>query len=118
VLAYYALGPSATPLMGEGLAVWVSGSYAGRTLDDWRGDVAVEPLVDLLGPKWLALAEQDKYPLAALVFEAAVAELGLEAVSTQLLGASADSWAERCAAAGTSPAKLEQRLVASIRGGE
>jgi hypothetical protein len=118
VLAYYALGPAATPLLGEGLAVWVSGSYAGRTLDDWRGDVTVEPLVDLLGPRWLALAEQDKYPLAALVFEAAVAEVGLAAVSTHLLGASADAWAQRCAAAGTSPAKLEQRLVASIRGGE
>ena len=51
VLAHAAWGPAGTPLVGEGLAVWVAGQYGGSSLADWRARVDRRAAVaTLLGP--------------------------------------------------------------------
>ena len=57
VLAAEAWGPAGTPLLGEGLAVWASGSYAGVPLAEWRKKVQRRAIRDLLGPQFRKLPE-------------------------------------------------------------
>jgi len=103
VLGYHAVGPAATPLVGEGMAVWVAGSYGGKTLAQWNVTLAPGEVTDLLGPGWMKAAEQHKYPRAAAAFGLAVDAVGLDEVGTHLMTATAETWAERRKAAGLSP---------------
>jgi hypothetical protein len=109
VLGYYAVGPAATPLMGEGMAVWVSGSYGGKSLAQLRDAVEPVAIERLLGPQWAKLPEQHKYPLAATAFEAAVKTVGLPEVGEHLMSATPATWSAACAAAGTTPEVLDAK---------
>ncbi len=112
VLGYYAWGPAGTALLGEGLAGWVAGAYAGKTLDQWGNELPRDAKVaPLLGPGWAKLSEAAKYPLAGLFVEVALAEVGPEAVRDHLLGATPETWARACRAAGSTPERLQAALT-------
>lgn len=112
VLAYEAWGPAGTSLVGEGVAVWASGRYAGLRLDQWKTTLRDRaPIAELLGPAFRTLPENRTYPVAGLLVEAAIAQVGLAGVRDHLLGASGATWDAACAAAGTSAERL-QRAVA------
>jgi hypothetical protein len=112
VLAYEAWGPAGTSLVGEGLAVWASGRYAGTRLDQWKATLRdPAPIAELLGPAFRKLPENRTYPVAGLLVEAAIAQVGLAGVRDHLLGATGATWDAACAAAGTSTERL-QRAVA------
>lgn len=111
LLAYEAWGPAGTSLLGEGLAVWVSGRYAGRPLAEWRQRLpAHPPVAALLGPGFRAAPEATAYPVAGLLVEAAVARVGLAGVRDHLLGADADGWEDACVRAGATATELEATL--------
>ncbi len=114
VLAYYGYGPAGSALMGEGLAVWVSGQYAGRSIASWTRSMRPISIATLLGPGWMKQNEADKYPLAGLVVEVAIAQVGLTRVLEHLLGANVETWDASCARAGTTPAKLERGVRAAL----
>jgi hypothetical protein len=114
LLAYAAWGATASPLLGEGLAVWVSGKYALKPIDDYRAELAKgrrSTILDLLHPKaFRSVPEQASYPLAGLLFDALVTTVGADKVREHLLGATHVTWAEACQRAGTSPEALEKAL--------
>jgi hypothetical protein len=115
VLGPDAWGPAPTPMLAEGLAVWVAGGYAGRTLEEVRPEIAGtgrSPIVVLLEPRaFRSIAEGVGYPLAGLLVDALVTELGARTFATHLLGATADRWDEACGAAGTSAKAVEDALA-------
>ncbi|MCX4242971.1 hypothetical protein [Paraliomyxa miuraensis] len=115
VLGPDAWGPAPTPMLAEGLAVWVAGGYAGRTLEELRPEIAGtgrSPIVVLLEPRaFRSIAEGVGYPLAGLLVDALVTELGASTFTTHLLGATADRWDEACRAAGTSAGAIEDALA-------
>ena len=112
LLAYDAFGPTGTSLIGEGLAVWVSGQYGGGRLDDWELSLGQHPPVrELLGPLFRKTNERIAYPTAGLFVKTAVELVGREAVTTHLLGATAATWDSACKAAGTTAELLEQALA-------
>lgn len=116
VLAAARLGPAGSPLFGEGLAVWVSGEYGGKSLDQWRRELA-EPIPsadELLGPRFRALPEATSYPLGGLLVEMLVKEVGREPVLRTLYGAGAFEWRQACERAGTSPQRVELALRAAL----
>lgn len=115
VLAYYGYGPAGSALMGEGVAVWVSGGYRGRSIAAWKSQMQYIPIATLLGSGWRNIPEQNKYPVAGLVVQVAVANLGRDKALRHLLGASVHNWDAACAKAGTTPAKLEARVRAAQR---
>lgn len=114
VLGHEAWGPAGSPLLGEGLAVWVSGRYGGRSLEQYRPEIAKtgrSKIVELLHPKgFRSIPEAVSYPLAGLLVEALVATVGADNVREHLLGASQLTWAEACERAGTTPEALEDAL--------
>lgn len=111
VLAYASWGPAATPLLGEGLAVYVSGYYGGVPLEQWAGRVeAGVSIAELLGPAFRARPENETYPVAGLLVAAAVEQVGLEQVRAHLYGASPQTWAEACERAGTSADALARAV--------
>jgi|GEM_PF-1715686 len=111
VLAYYGVGPPASALMGEGLAVWAAGSYAGKPLAELRTkDVLAQDPKALLGPAFRRAPEHLAYPFAGLLFDAAVSTAGLPAVVEHLLPATPDTWDAAVTAAGTTPAALRAAL--------
>ena len=112
VLTYEAWGAAGTPLLGEGIAVWASGTYGGVPLEAWPGRLSGEmpPLADLLGAQFRRLPEPAAYPLAGLLVDVAVKKVGVAGVRDHLYGATASTWAEACRAAGTSAPELEQAL--------
>ena len=115
VLGYYGWGPAGTPLLGEGLAVWVAGGYQGKTLSQWRGQLTTPPsLEQLLGTGWKQIPEATKYPLAGLFVEAALAEVGATNLRDHLLSAAPDSWSEACARAGTTAQALQAALARKL----
>ncbi|MCB9718288.1 MAG: hypothetical protein H6712_30840 [Myxococcales bacterium] len=120
VLAPDAWGPASTPMLAEGLAVWVAGGYGGRTLEEIRPEIAAtgrSPIVVLLRPRaFRSIAEGVGYPLAGLLVDALVTELGPRAFATHLLGATAEHWDEACRAAGTSPEAVEDALARRLAG--
>ncbi len=107
VLAYAAWGPAGTPLIGEGLAVWVTGSYGRDSLAVWKPTLASHPALSDLLAHFAELPERTTYPLAGLLVSVAVRDLGLAAVREHLLAASVADWAEACRAAGTTSEALE-----------
>jgi len=112
ILAYAAYGAAGTPLLGEGLAVWVSGQYGGGSLDNWEQSLGKHPsLRDMLGPIFRKTAERVAYPSAGLLVKTAVELVGREAVTTHLYGATASTWDTACRAAGTTSDLIEQALA-------
>jgi len=109
VLAYHAFGATRSPLLGEGLAVWASGRYAGRDLEAWKQDVpaAVPAVKHLLGGTFRKLPEQVSYPLAGIFVATLVEAVGLETFSAQLYPSGPDDWEAACERAGTTAADLE-----------
>ncbi len=109
LLTYDRWGVAGTPLLGEGVAVWVSGQYGGVLLPDWPGRLPAEGLAvaDLLGVRFRQLPEARTYPLAGLFVEAAVAQVGLDRFRDHLYGATAATWDAACGRAGTTPQDLE-----------
>lgn len=81
ILATEAFGAAGSPLWGEGLAVWASGGYGGRSLQDWRLDPPrVEgDIVELLGANFTRLPEHHSYPIAGLLVDDMIRRHGLEA---------------------------------------
>ncbi|HTM21631.1 MAG TPA: hypothetical protein VL172_14015, partial [Kofleriaceae bacterium] len=108
-----AWGAPGSILFGEGVAVWASGTYAGKTLEQWRPSVKRRPILDLLGPGALRVPEPELYPLAGLFVEAVVRTVGLAHLPA-LFGATAADWPAACKAAGTTPEALEQALTAVL----
>jgi hypothetical protein len=110
-----AWGPAGTMLMGEGLAVWTSGAYAGTPLERLRTTVTARPpsgqLADLR--QFRQLPEATSYPLAGLVVGALVDAVGLDAVRDHLYGAGAAEWEAALARAGTSAAHVDQMISRS-----
>lgn len=107
VFASAAWGQPGTPLLGEGLAVWVSGQYGGKSLAEWRRAIKPGPLEGLLGNGFLSTPEPESYPRGGLLVEAAIKQVGLAGLREHLYGASAQRWADACTQAGTTPARLE-----------
>jgi hypothetical protein len=111
VLAYEAWGAAGTSLLGEGLAVWVSGQYGGKRLEEWRPTMARAPrFVDLLGAGFRAQPEHTTYPVAGLLVDAAAAQVGLENVRDHLFGATTATWEQAVVAAGTTSARLQSAI--------
>jgi len=111
VLAHAAWGAAGTPLMGEGLAVWVSGRYGGKTLSVWGASPPAWPPVEaLLGAGFRRLPERVTYPMSGLLVGAAVDQVGLEKVRRHLYGALPGEWKAACERAGTTSAALEAAL--------
>jgi len=112
VVGYDAWGPAGTPLLGEGLAVWAAGEYAGRRLETWRPLLPKKTpaVADLLGAGFRKLPEQQAYPLAGLLTGALIEMVGAGAFRTHLLPATATSWEAACESAGTTPSKVEAQL--------
>jgi hypothetical protein len=109
VLAYDSWGGPGTPLFGEGVAVWASGSYGGVPLNEWKRRVQqpVPTVVELLAKSFRQLPENRSYPLAGILFEVAVEKVGLANVRQHLYGATASTWESACRASGTTPQALE-----------
>jgi hypothetical protein len=115
ILTYEAWGSAGSALLGEGVAVWASGTYGGKTLDAWKSSIRKRhTVVELLGGTFRALPEAETYPLAALLVEAAVKDVGLAKLRDHLYAATASTWAEACEKAGTNPSALERALTALI----
>lgn len=115
LLAYARWGPAGSPLLGEGLAVWVSGRYGGRSIDDLRtarGEQAT--VVSLLGAGFRARPESETYPVAGLLVAALVDRLGLDAVR-ELYTATPTTWAAACKRAGIEPAEVDRLLTSATR---
>jgi hypothetical protein len=106
LLGRTAWGPPGSALLGEGLAVWVSGSYGGVGLEAWRTRAVRHPIGPLLGMGFFRAPEGESYPLAGLLVDAAVKEVGLNRMLEHLLPATWKTWAEACRAAGTTPEAL------------
>jgi hypothetical protein len=116
VLAYYAFGPPGSALLGEGLAVWVSGRYGGATLEEWRATLSdLPPLEPWLGPAWTEVEEKIKYPVAGLFAGWLVKKLGLPVVTRELYGATFESWPERSRAAGLDPARVNELFAGDMK---
>lgn len=129
LLAYAAWGPAGSSFMGEGLAVWVSGTYAGTPLAEFAREeraararaVGARPVPaapprarDLLGPAFRAAPERETYPLAGLFVQTAVALVGRDNLRAHLFGATAATWDAACRAAGTTPEALEEAFARTI----
>jgi hypothetical protein len=101
VLAAAAWGIAGSPLLGEGLAVWVAGGYAGVPLATWRERLGAHGVAaELLGPAFRKLPEAEAYPRGGLLVEDAVKEVGLAKVREHLYPATAATWVSACKKAG------------------
>lgn len=109
-----AWGPAGTPALGEGLAVWVADGYRGERLDVWAARMpSLSPAADLLPPRgFRSRPEAESYPLAGMLVEAAVAQVGLAGVRDHLYAATADDWDAACERAGTTTARLDAAVAA------
>jgi hypothetical protein len=107
-------GPAGSSLVGEGIAVWASGQYGGVSLADWPARLGERPLVSTLLPTavFRGKPEADTYPLAGLLVTVAVERVGLDNVRDHLFGATAETWADACRAAGTTAEALDAAVAA------
>jgi hypothetical protein len=107
-----AWGTPGSALFGEGLAVWASGSYGGVPLQECASRIPADlpPLSRLLGPQFRRFPEQSAYPLAGLLVDIAVKQVGLGGVRDHLYGATAATWEAACREAGTTSAVFERLL--------
>ncbi len=109
VLTTGAWGPAGSSLVGEGVAVWVAGQYGGVELGDWPRRLSrdVPPVVELLGPRFRQLPENQSYPLGGLLVGSTIRLVGLDAFRDHLYAASAATWEEACRRAGTTAKAVE-----------
>lgn len=109
VIAYEVFGAAGTALLGEGLAVWLSGRYGGTSLETLKKNLAGQKpgLKDLLGRRFNEMPEQQSYPLSGLFVDAAINKIGLQAFTQHLLGATSSTWESACKKAGTTSEELE-----------
>ena len=108
-------GASGSALLGEGVAVWASGTYQGVELDTWARRLPTAwPAAELLGARFRTLPEAEAYPMAGLFVGAAIQTIGLEGVRDHLYGASASTWTDACKRAGTDPRTLDHALARRI----
>jgi hypothetical protein len=109
-------GQAGSPLFGEGVAVWVSGQYAGVTLAEWNQKFdRTSKVIDLLGPAFRKLPEASSYPAGGLIVEAIIGEVGLAGLRDHLYGANALTWPAACVAAGTTADKLDAAIAALLK---
>lgn len=109
VLAPWSIVPAASPVFGEGLAVWTSGKYQGRALVDWKKTVAAKaPTVAELLAGMRKMPESVAYPLSGLLVDALVREFGWESFKEAFAGAGESTWTAACKTAGTTPEKVEE----------
>lgn len=92
--AFLSAGHPVSPLMGEGLAVWVSGQYGGMSLDEHATqlDFDKEQLIRMLSVDFRNYPESATYPLAGLMVGQLVDEFGLEAVLRDYYGTFPTEW--------------------------
>lgn len=107
-------GPAGTVLVGEGVAVWASGQYGGRSLADWQKKLTSRPsIVSLLPMKaFSSKPEPETYPFGGILVAAAVDLVGLAAVRDHLYEATPGTWADACKAAGTTAEALDAAVAA------
>jgi hypothetical protein len=115
VLAPHAWGPVSSPMMGEGIAVWAAGVYAGKSLEQLRPEIAKvgrSKIAVLMAPRaFRSIPEKYAYPIAGLLFDALVKTVGSEKIRAHLLGATPATWAEACQQAGTTPDGVEKAFA-------
>ncbi len=115
ILAYHAFGPVGTPLMGEGLAVWVAGQYAGTELAEWELRLGKHPPIrELIGAGFRKTPERVTYPTAGLLVQTMIALVGLEPVTKHILGATPSTWDAACKQAGTSAELIESAFERTL----
>lgn len=115
VLTVEAVGPIASPLVGEGLAVWASGGYQGRALGEWKKELLGKaPNVAELFAQFRKLPENVAYPLGGMFVDQLVREPGWDAFKGSLAGASAGTWTAACKSAGTAPEAIDAAWVKSF----
>ncbi|MBI5364873.1 MAG: hypothetical protein HZA53_16975 [Planctomycetes bacterium] len=108
LLTVEAVGPVASPLLGEGLAVWASGAYQGRPIGEWKQElVGKAPSVAELFLQFRKLPENVAYPLGGLFVDLCVREVGWAEFQKSLAGASPSKWGAACKSAGTSAEAIE-----------
>ena len=114
VLTGDAWGPAGTPALGEGLAVWVAGGYRAESLDAWAPRLPPPRAVGALLPprSFRSRPEAESYPLAGMLVDAAVAQVGLAGVRDHLYAAPVDDWSAACVRAGTTAARLDAAVDA------
>ncbi len=119
LLAYAAFGQAGTALLGEGIAVWASGSYADTPIAGFASALGTPlDLQGLLGAAFRKLPEREAYMHGGLLVQAAVKLVGIAKVGEHLLGADQEGWTEACAAAGTSAEALQAAYEASFAKGQ
>jgi hypothetical protein len=107
--------PPGSPLFGEGVAVWIAGGYAGKSLAELRTTTPKQgPIKELLGSKFRKLREVDAYPIGGILVEIAVQQVGLANVRDHLYGATTATWDEACKRAGTTAETLDAALAAAL----
>ena len=107
-------GPAGSSLLGEGIAVWASGQYGGTSLADWQRKLDDRPSVASLLPvkAFRARPEAETYPFGGLLVTVAIEIVGLDAVRDHLFGATTETWADACKAAGTTAEALDAAVAA------
>lgn len=107
-------GPAGSPLLGEGIAVWTSGAYGGVSLADWQHALDVRPPAASLLPVkvFRGKPEAETYPFGGLLVTVAIEQVGLDAVRDHLFGATTETWADACKAAGTTAEALDAAVAA------
>lgn len=103
-------GAPGTALLGEGIAVWVAGQYAGTEVADLTAKTKMRPVPDLLGKGSFETDEADRYAFGALLADVAIETVGLQKTIAHLYPATPATWADACKAAGTSAEALEAAL--------
>ncbi len=107
--------PAGSSLLGEGIAVWTTGGYAGQPLGSFKGKVKPRPIKELLASKtFRSLPEPETYPIGGTLLDAAIAKVGLVKVRDHLYSATAETWDDACKAAGTTAAELDAAVAAAL----
>jgi hypothetical protein len=107
--------PAGSTLLGEGIAVWTTGGYAGTPLGSFKGKLKQRPIKDLLSVKtFQSIPEPETYPVAGTLVEAAIAKVGLVKFRDHLYGATAETWDDACKAAGTTAADLDAAVANAL----
>lgn len=116
VLAAKRLGSAGSPLLGEGLAVWTSGRYVGKSLAEWKSALPKErpSLEELMGPKFRVLPENVAYPLGGILVETLVQEVGRERMLATLYGATPSEWRDACERAKTTAERVDHAFASAL----
>jgi hypothetical protein len=108
LLAYEAFEQPGSSLLGEGLAVWVSGYYGGIPIDDFAKELGKPGVInELLGPKFPSLPEKEAYMHGGLAVKAAIESVGFDEFTKQLWPATRDNWIKATEFAGTNIKQMQ-----------